>query len=92
MSQLISNVLSGLSFGSVYALLAVGLVLAPIYMLRLFQGVTQGAPMGPVPKSDIYAGQLTVLAPLIALMFAIGLDPGVLTGLMTSLGQTGLYR
>jgi len=33
-----------------------------------------------------------VLAPLIALMFAIGLDPGVLTGLMTSLGQTGLYR
>ena len=71
---------------------AVGLVLAPVYMLRLFQGVMQGAPAGPVPRSDIYAGQLTVLAPLIGLMFAIGLDPGVLTGLMTSLGQTGLYR
>jgi len=71
---------------------AIGLVLAPVYMLRLFQGVTQGAPMGPVPRSDIHAGQLTVLAPLIALMFAIGLDPGVLTGLMTSLGQTGLYH
>src|SRR5207302_1985032 len=71
---------------------AVGLVLTPVYMLRLFQGVTQGAPAGPVPRSDIYAGQLTVLAPLVALMFAIGLDPGVLTGLMTSLGQAGLYR
>ena len=71
---------------------AIGLVLAPVYMLRLFQGVTQGAPSGPVPKSDIYAGQLTILAPLIVLMFAIGLYPGVLTNLMTSLGQTGLYR
>ncbi|HEY0831138.1 MAG TPA: NADH-quinone oxidoreductase subunit M [Candidatus Dormibacteraeota bacterium] len=71
---------------------AIGLVLAPVYMLRLFQGVMQGAPAGPVPKSDIYAGQLTVLAPLIALMFAIGLIPGVLTGLMTSVGQAGLYH
>jgi len=71
---------------------AIGLVLTPVYMLRLFQGVTQGAPVGPVPRSDIYAGQLTVLAPLVVLMFAIGLDPGVLTGLMNSLGQTGLYH
>jgi len=71
---------------------AIGLVLAPVYMLRLFQGAMQGLPAGPVPRSDIYAGQLTVLAPLIALMFAIGLDPNVLTNLMTSIGQTGLYR
>ncbi len=71
---------------------AIGLVLAPVYMLRLFQGVTQGAPAGPVPKSDIYAGQLGLLAPLIALMFAIGLYPNVLTSVMNSLGQTGLYR
>jgi NADH:ubiquinone oxidoreductase subunit 4 (subunit M) len=71
---------------------AIGLVLTPVYMLRLFQGVMQGAPSGPVPTSDIYAGQLTLLAPLIALMFALGLDPAVLTGLMTSLGQAGLYR
>jgi NADH-quinone oxidoreductase subunit M len=69
---------------------AVGLVLAPVYMLRLFQGTMQGMPAGPVPKADIYAGQLTLLAPLIALMFALGLDPNVLTSLMTSLGQTGL--
>jgi NADH-quinone oxidoreductase subunit M len=71
---------------------AIGLVLAPVYMLRLFQGVMQGAPAGPVPKSDIYAGQLTLLAPLIALMFAIGLYPNVLTSLMTSVGQAGLAR
>jgi NADH-quinone oxidoreductase subunit M len=71
---------------------AVGLVLTPVYMLRLFQGVTQGAPSGPVPRSDIYAGQLGVLAPLILLMFALGLYPNVLTSVMSSLGQTGLYR
>ena len=71
---------------------AIGLVLTPVYMLRLFQGVTQGAPAGPVPKSDIYAGELGVLAPLIVLMFALGLYPNVLTSVMNSLGQTGLYR
>jgi NADH-quinone oxidoreductase subunit M len=71
---------------------AIGLVLTPVYMLRLFQGVTQGRPEGPVPKSDIYAGQLGLLAPLIALMFAIGLYPNVLTSVMNSLGQIGLYR
>jgi NADH-quinone oxidoreductase subunit M len=71
---------------------AIGLVLAPVYMLRLFQGVMQGAPAGPVTRSDIYAGQLTLLAPLIVLMFAIGLDPNVLTNLMTSVGQAGLAR
>ena len=75
---------------------AIGLVLAPVYMLRMFQGVMQGtmqgAPAGPVPRSDIYAGQLLLLAPLVVLMFAIGLDPNVLTNLMTSLGQAGLAR
>jgi NADH-quinone oxidoreductase subunit M len=71
---------------------AIGLVLAPVYMLRLFQGTMQGAPAGPVPRSDIYAGQLTLLAPLIVLMFAIGLYPNVLTNLMTSVGQAGLAR
>jgi NADH:ubiquinone oxidoreductase subunit 4 (subunit M) len=48
-----------------------------------------------VPKSDagdIQAGQLTLLAPLIALMFAIGLYPNVLTNLLSSVGQAGLAR
>jgi NADH-quinone oxidoreductase subunit M len=71
---------------------AIGLVLTPIYMLRLYQGIMQGVPAGPVPRSDIYVGQLTLLAPLIILMFVLGLDPAILTNLMTSLGQTGLYH
>ncbi len=71
---------------------AIGLVLTPVYMLRLFQGVTQGEPVGPAPKSDIYAGRLGLLAPLVVLMFVIGLYPAVLTNLMTSLGQAGLAR
>jgi len=71
---------------------AIGLVLAPVYMLRLFQGVMQGVPAGPVPRSDIYTGQLVLLAPLVVLMFVIGLYPNVLTSLMTSLGQIGLAR
>jgi len=71
---------------------AIGLVLAPVYMLRLFQGTMQGPPVGAVPKSDIHAGQLTLLAPLIALMFAIGLYPNLLTSLMSSVGQAGLAR
>ena len=71
---------------------AIGLVLAPVYMLRMFQGAMQGQPAGPVPKADIYTGQLLLLAPLVLLMFAIGLDPNVLTNLMTSLGQAGLAR
>jgi NADH-quinone oxidoreductase subunit M len=71
---------------------AIGLILTPVYMLRFFQGVTQGAPAGPVPRSDLHAGQVGVLAPLIVLMFVLGLDPGLLTNLMTSLGQAGLAR
>jgi NADH-quinone oxidoreductase subunit M len=71
---------------------AIGLVLAPVYMLRLFQGVMQGAPAGPVPRSDIHTAQLLLLAPLVLLMFVIGLDPNALTSLMTSLGQAGLAR
>jgi NADH-quinone oxidoreductase subunit M len=71
---------------------AIGLVLAPVYMLRLFQGTMQGAPAGPEPRSDIYTGQLLLLAPLVLIMFAIGLYPYVLTNLMTSLGQVGLAR
>jgi NADH-quinone oxidoreductase subunit M len=71
---------------------AIGMVLTPVYILRMFQGVMQGTAVGSVPKSDIYAGQVALLAPLIALMFVLGLDPALLTNLMTSIGQTGLYK
>ena len=69
---------------------AIGLILTPVYMLRFFQGTTQDAPGRPVPKSDLYPAQVALLAPLIVLMFVLGLYPALLTNLMTSLGQNGL--
>ncbi len=71
---------------------AIGLVLAPVYMLRLFQGAMYAEAPYPKRVDDIYAGQLTLLAPLVVLMFALGLAPGVLTSLMTSVAQSGLAR
>jgi NADH:ubiquinone oxidoreductase subunit 4 (subunit M) len=61
-------------------------------MLRMFQGAMHGEPVGPRPSGDIQAGQLALVAPLIVLMFAIGLYPYALTQLMTSVAQVGLYR
>jgi NADH:ubiquinone oxidoreductase subunit 4 (subunit M) len=71
---------------------AIGLVLAPVYMLRMFQSAMYGEPVGPRPSGDIYAGQLALVSPLVILMFAIGLYPYALTQLMTSVAQAGLYR
>ena len=71
---------------------AIGLILAPVYMLRLFQGVMQGKPAGPEPRSDIYLGQLVLIGPMVVLMFVIGLDPNLLTNLMASVGMPGLAR
>ena len=71
---------------------AVGLVLTPVYVLRLFQGAMYAEKPYPTAVDDIHAGQLTLLAPLVALMFALGLAPGVLTALMTSVAQPGLAR
>jgi NADH-quinone oxidoreductase subunit M len=71
---------------------AVGLVLAPVYMLRMFQGAMYGEPVGQGPSGDIQAGQLALVTPLIVLMFAIGLYPYALTQLMTSVAQAGLYK
>ena len=44
---------------------AIGLVLAPVYMLRLFQGAMYAEKPYPIAVDDIYAGQLTLLAPLV---------------------------
>jgi NADH-quinone oxidoreductase subunit M len=74
------------------ALGAIGLVLAPVYMLRLFQGSMHGEPKNRKPMPDIEAGQLVLLTPLILLMFVLGLDPNLLTQLMSALGQVGLAR
>ena len=71
---------------------AVGLVLAPVYILRFFQGAMYAEKPYERPVDDIHASQLTLLAPLVILMFALGLAPGVLTNLMTSIVQVGLAR
>jgi NADH-quinone oxidoreductase subunit M len=71
---------------------AVGLVLAPVYMLRFFQGTFQGEPIDKRPMHDIYTGQLVLLSPLVLLMFVLGLYPFLLTQLMSALGQAGLAR
>jgi NADH-quinone oxidoreductase subunit M len=71
---------------------AIGLVLAPVYMLRFFQGAMHGEPEGPRPSSDIHAGQLALVMPLVLLMFAIGLDPNLLIQVMSSVGQVGLAQ
>ena len=71
---------------------AIGMILAPVYMLRMFQGAMYGEPTGARPSGDIYAGQIALVAPLIVLMFAIGLYPYALTSLMTSVAQVGLYK
>ena len=71
---------------------AVGLVLAPVYILRFFQGAMYAEKPYERPVDDIHASQLTLLAPLVILMFALGLAPGVLTNFMTSIVQVGLAR
>jgi NADH-quinone oxidoreductase subunit M len=79
------------------AFAAIGLVLAPVYMLRLFQGAMY-APAGaelphghagpgeaaPAPLVDLRSAELALLAPLVALMFLIGLYPNLLTRLMSA--------
>jgi len=71
-----------------------GLILAPIYMLRLFQGamyteVTGAAdhPAEAVVRKDIARAELALLAPLVALMFLLGLYPYLVVHVMPALGQ-----
>jgi NADH-quinone oxidoreductase subunit M len=77
----------------------VGLILAPIYMLRLFQGVMYAGPGENPPPGhapvwvrtvtrlpDLARLELCVMVPLVGLMFLLGLYPALLTGVMTALG------
>jgi NADH-quinone oxidoreductase subunit M len=72
---------------------SLGLVLAPVYMLRLFQGLMYAAPGEQAahppeapPRADISRGELALLAPLVVLMLVLGLYPALLTQAMTSVG------
>ena len=82
----------------------IGLLLAPLYMLRLFQGAMYAPATGEdlphghageeghhavqapltVGTGDLRGGQLAILSPLVALMFILGLDPNLLTRLMSA--------
>jgi NADH-quinone oxidoreductase subunit M len=78
---------------------AIGLVLAPLYMLRLFQGLMYAGPGEDPPPGhapgwvrtvtrlpDLAGVELGLMIPLVALMFLLGLYPALLTSVMTALG------
>ena len=85
------------------AVACLGLVLAPVYMLRLFQGAMYTPPTGEdLPHgheghaevrapaaTDLRTSELALLAPLVALMFVIGLYPYLITRVM-SLATLGI--
>lgn len=71
----------------------IGLILAPVYMLRLYQGLMHGEPRGvDVALTDLRAGEVLLVAPLVALMFLLGLFPALLTGSMNALGMPLPWR
>ena len=79
----------------------IGLLLAPVYMLRLFQGLMYAAPgeqlaaptgheggsaVGALGRTDIRADELAVVLPLVLLMVLLGLYPYLITHPMPALG------
>jgi NADH-quinone oxidoreductase subunit M len=72
----------------------IGLLLAPIYMLRLFQGVMYAgpgeqavhAPQAPGARIDLRGLEIGILAALVALMFLLGLYPQLISQVMPALG------
>src|SRR5207244_57326 len=73
-----------------------GLLLAPIYMLRLFQGLMyaprQQDPWPPgghgpvaVARTDLARLEVVILLPLVALMFLLGLYPNLIAQVMPAL-------
>jgi len=53
----------------------VGVVLAAWYVLRFYQGSFQEAPPQPPAFTEMRAGDVGILAPLLALMLVIGISP-----------------
>ena len=72
---------------------AIGLILTPVYMLRLFQGVMYShrqpahAPETVAEHHDVARAELFLIAPLVVLMFVLGLYPYLITHAMAALGQ-----
>ncbi len=63
----------------------VGLILTPVYMLRLYQGAMYGESAQAAraqPKIDIALAEVLVVLPLLVLMLVLGLFPYLLTRAM----------
>ena len=59
---------------------AVGLILTPVYMLRMFQGALYGpAPERRLAMADLARAEIGVVTPLVVLMFVLGLFPYLIT-------------
>ena len=60
----------------VYGLVAsVGVVLAAVYMIRLYQGTMHGRAGAAVESREIDAVNLAAVAPLVAIVIALGVYP-----------------
>jgi NADH-quinone oxidoreductase subunit M len=72
----------------------IGLILAPVYMLRLFQGAMYGERVLPVERAsrDIAGAEVALVAPLVALMFVLGLYPNLVVRAISALGQPAPWR
>src|SRR5205809_24768 len=78
-----------------------GLLLAPIYMLRVFQGAMYASrgedPWPPgghgpvaVARTDLARLEVGILVPLVALMFVLGLYPNLIAQVMPAVAILGL--
>ena len=77
----------GFSWSKTWTLIAVpGVVLAAAYMLRLLQKLAYGGTRNPDHSQlqDLNAREILTLAPLLALVFWIGLQPAPFTRVMES--------
>ena len=63
------------AFVPLAAAAGVGVVLAAWYVLRFYQGSFQEAPPLPLAFAEMRAGDVGILAPLLALMLVIGISP-----------------
>jgi NADH-quinone oxidoreductase subunit M len=67
-----------------------GLILAPIYMLRVFQGAMYGPNVSLDPEvahPDLRRTEIALILPLLALMFVLGLFPNLIGEAIAAVGQ-----
>jgi NADH-quinone oxidoreductase subunit M len=78
---------AGAVWPAILALLPV--VLAAAYMLRIFQGIMHGPEHGDLPiRADLSTTEFLALAPLVAAIVLLGIDPGPLAAAGTPAAGT----